>query len=125
MKYSKITLFVFVLLAIAGCKKDNPTAPEHKEPGLASMMMHFFRHDATDSVPTIPHGISVHLYSSLSDLNNNSNQIGATLTPDSFGQIPFPVGLEKKTYYWWAEINNSCIYDTGSVDVSTNTNYSV
>jgi len=121
-KYLALYILCFVL--ISSCKKDNPSPPTHTEPNLSSLFMRFLRHNATDSIATLPHGISVHLYFSPSDQMNHTNQIGAPLTPDSFGQISLPAPVQKKTYYWWAEMGANCVENYGSVDASINITHS-
>lgn len=90
MKTNILVLMAIICLAIpSSCKKDEP-APTTLELTLK------------DELGNIVSGASVELYSSQSDWNIGSNQIGTTQTSNSAGKVTF-TNVSDIKYYWYAE----------------------
>jgi hypothetical protein len=92
IKYSLLAVTVFITL-LAGCKKDDQ-APS------TSLKIRVIDEEG-NSIS----GVTVKLYKSLTDLENQNNQSGSTLTSDANGEVTFS-SLETIKYYWLAE--NGC-----------------
>lgn len=90
MKKSILILMVIITLAIpSSCKKDEPT-PTSLELTLK------------DELGNIVSGAAVKLYSSQTDWNNGSNQVGTTQTSNAAGVVTF-TNVSNIKYYWFAE----------------------
>lgn len=92
MKSIKYVLFAaaVMIFSIIGCKKN-------KE---ASTVLDIHLIDNQQGLYI--EGASVKLYQSQSDMENDTNQIGATLTSNATGEVVF-TNLSPKVYYWFAE----------------------
>ena len=94
MKKNILILMVFIGLAVfSSCKKDKET-PTPKPTALELTLK--------DGLGNIVAGASVKLYASQTDWNNETNQVGATLTSDASGKVKFS-SLSNIQYYWFAE----------------------
>lgn len=89
MKKNILILMTFIgLVMLSSCKKE-PT------PTSLELLL-------KDELGNIVSGASVELYSSETDWNNASNQIGTTLTSDALGKVVFN-NVSNIKYYWFAE----------------------
>lgn len=106
MKKSILILMVIITLAIpSSCKKDEPT-PTSLELTLK------------DELGNIVSGAAVKLYSSQTDWNNGSNQVGTTQTSNAAGVVTF-TNVSNIKYYWFAEKDCKNNVNGGIASVST------
>ena len=85
-----LLIFSVIIIISAGCKKDN------QSPSTSLKVRVIDVHGTSIS------GATVKLYKSITDLQNETNQAGSTLTTDAGGEVTFS-DLETIKYYWFAE----------------------
>lgn len=91
MKKSILILLIFIGLAVINsCKKVETPTPTSLELTLK------------DNLGNSVSGASVKLYSSQTDWNNGTNQVGTTQFSDASGKVKFN-DLSNIKYYWFAE----------------------
>ena len=94
----KITLIALAfMIQLVGCKKDNTT----NTPQPTTLTFNITKSDGTSAS-----GATVKLYSSLTDLANSTNQVGATGTANSSGKVTFSSNISAIKYYYLIE--NGC-----------------
>ena len=94
----KITLIALAfMIQLVGCKKDNTT----NTPQPTTLTFNITKSDGTSAS-----GATVKLYSSLTDLANSTNQVGATGTANSSGKVTFSSNISAIKYYF--QIENGC-----------------
>jgi hypothetical protein len=89
IKYSLFALAV-IFIMFNSCKKDDQ---------ISTTALKIRNIDEQGN--PIP-GVTISLYKSLDDMENQKNQIGSTLTSDANGEVTFD-GLESIKYYWFAQ----------------------
>ena len=98
IQMKKITLIALAfMIQLVGCKKDNTT----NTPQPTTLTFNITKSDGTSAS-----GATVKLYSSLTDLANSTNQVGATGTANSSGKVTFSSNISAIKYYYLIE--NGC-----------------
>lgn len=107
---------IFIGLAVMNsCKKDQLLTP-------TSLVL-----SLKDNLGNAVSGVSIKLYSSKTDWDSGSNQIGTTQISDSSGKVKFN-GLSNLKYYWLAEKdcqNNVNGLVTTAVALKANVDYTI
>jgi hypothetical protein len=116
MKKHILVLMVIIGLVIVNSCKKEPT-PTTLELSII------------DEFGNIVSGASVELYSSETDWNNASNQIGTTLTSNALGKVRFNTVSNIK-YYWFVEKDcknnvNGTITSTSALTANINNTFNV
>lgn len=89
VKYSLFAITV-IFIMFTGCKKDDQI--------LSTALKIRIIDEQGNSIP----GVTINLYKSLDDMENQKNQFGLTRTSDASGEVTFN-DLEAVKYYWLAE----------------------
>ncbi len=113
-KISLIVILFSSVLMMSSCKKEKAVTPQPTTLEL----------NLKDEFGNPVSGASVKLYSSITDWNNETNQIGSTLTSDANGKVTFN-NLSNISYYYLAEKdceNNVNGSNTTSTPLTANVN---
>jgi hypothetical protein len=128
IKIRKMKKYILMFLVLAGltiissCSKDDDVQPV--QPVQTSLEL-----TLKDNLGNIISGAAVKLYSSQTDWNNGTNQVGTTQFSDASGKVKFN-NLSNIKYYWFAEKDcqnnvNGAVTTTSALTANVNNTLNV